>query len=219
MPTAIFMKSAARPTDFPPDEGREVAFVGRSNSGKSTAVNLVTGTHKLARVSKTPGRTQHLNFFRSAKAGASSTCRARVSSRAPDDRRFGGGSLEAYLRERRVARWARSDDGHSPRRDDARRHLLRWLGPRSCRGGAVDEGRQAEPQRGRQARAQARRRARPCGQADAIFGPHGRRGRDGASVARDWLGPPNKKAPGAGFRGRTRGIDPGGVGRDLQTPH
>ena len=63
MPTAVFLKSAARPADFPPDTGREVAFVGRSNSGKSTAVNVVTGARKLARVSKTPGRTQLLNFF------------------------------------------------------------------------------------------------------------------------------------------------------------
>lgn len=63
MTTAVFLKSAARPADFPADTGREVAFVGRSNSGKSTAVNAVTGARKLARVSKTPGRTQLLNFF------------------------------------------------------------------------------------------------------------------------------------------------------------
>jgi GTP-binding protein len=60
---AVFLKSAASPADFPSDTGREVAFVGRSNSGKSTAVNAVTGTRKLARVSKTPGRTQLINFF------------------------------------------------------------------------------------------------------------------------------------------------------------
>jgi GTP-binding protein len=59
----IFLKSAAEPTDFPDDSGREVAFVGRSNSGKSTAINLVAGVRKLARVSKTPGRTQLINFF------------------------------------------------------------------------------------------------------------------------------------------------------------
>ena len=63
MTSAVFLKSAATPADFPADTGREVAFVGRSNSGKSTAVNLITGTRKLARVSKTPGRTQLLNFF------------------------------------------------------------------------------------------------------------------------------------------------------------
>ncbi|HUO66100.1 MAG TPA: ribosome biogenesis GTP-binding protein YihA/YsxC [Gammaproteobacteria bacterium] len=63
MPTPIFIKSAAAPADFPPDDGREVAFVGRSNSGKSTALNLLAGVRKLARVSKTPGRTQLVNFF------------------------------------------------------------------------------------------------------------------------------------------------------------
>jgi len=58
-----FIKSAAMPADFPADVGREVAFVGRSNSGKSTALNLVAGVRNLARVSKTPGRTQLANFF------------------------------------------------------------------------------------------------------------------------------------------------------------
>jgi GTP-binding protein len=61
--TPIFIKSAAAPADFPSDDGREVAFVGRSNSGKSTALNLIAGVRKLARVSKTPGRTQLVNFF------------------------------------------------------------------------------------------------------------------------------------------------------------
>ena len=63
MSTPIFIKSAAAPKDFPADDGREVAFVGRSNSGKSTALNLLAGVRKLARVSKTPGRTQLVNFF------------------------------------------------------------------------------------------------------------------------------------------------------------
>jgi GTP-binding protein len=63
VPTPIFIKSAAAPTHFPNDDGREVAFVGRSNSGKSTALNLLAGVRKLARVSKTPGRTQLINFF------------------------------------------------------------------------------------------------------------------------------------------------------------
>ena len=59
----MFLKSAASPKDFPGDQGREAAFVGRSNSGKSTALNLMVGARKLARVSKTPGRTQLVNFF------------------------------------------------------------------------------------------------------------------------------------------------------------
>jgi GTP-binding protein len=61
--TPVFIKSAAARADFPSDDGREIAFVGRSNSGKSTALNVLAGVHKLARVSKTPGRTQLLNFF------------------------------------------------------------------------------------------------------------------------------------------------------------
>ena len=48
---------------LPPDRGPEVAFVGRSNSGKSSAINAITGRKGLAFVSKTPGRTQSINFF------------------------------------------------------------------------------------------------------------------------------------------------------------
>src|SRR5262249_49513156 len=62
-PDARFMLSAAAPAQFPRDEGIEVAFAGRSNAGKSTAINAITQRHSLARTSKTPGRTQLLNFF------------------------------------------------------------------------------------------------------------------------------------------------------------
>jgi GTP-binding protein len=48
----------------PPDTGLEVAFAGRSNSGKSSALNVITSQKALARTGKTPGRTQHINFFR-----------------------------------------------------------------------------------------------------------------------------------------------------------
>jgi GTP-binding protein len=60
---ARFLKSAAGAADFPPDRGAEIAVVGRSNSGKSSAINRIVGHGKLARVSKTPGRTQLINFF------------------------------------------------------------------------------------------------------------------------------------------------------------
>jgi GTP-binding protein len=60
---ATFIKSASSAGDFPADQGAEVAFVGRSNSGKSSSINRITGQGKLARVSKTPGRTQLINFF------------------------------------------------------------------------------------------------------------------------------------------------------------
>jgi GTP-binding protein len=58
-----FMTSAASPTQFPPDAGAEVAFAGRSNAGKSSAINALMQRRGLARVSKTPGRTRLLNFF------------------------------------------------------------------------------------------------------------------------------------------------------------
>jgi GTP-binding protein len=50
-------------SDMPPDRGSEVAFAGRSNAGKSTAINALANRRKLAFVSKTPGRTQAINFF------------------------------------------------------------------------------------------------------------------------------------------------------------
>jgi GTP-binding protein len=62
-PGARFLISAASPTQFPEDEGREVAFAGRSNAGKSTAINAITARKALARTSKTPGRTRLINFF------------------------------------------------------------------------------------------------------------------------------------------------------------
>lgn len=60
---ATFIKSAAGAAGFPDDAGVEVAVVGRSNSGKSSAINRIVAHGKLARVSKTPGRTQLINFF------------------------------------------------------------------------------------------------------------------------------------------------------------
>ena len=61
--SAQFLTSAQRVDQCPPDSGAEVAFVGRSNAGKSSAINRLTRNGKLARTSKTPGRTQLLNFF------------------------------------------------------------------------------------------------------------------------------------------------------------
>ncbi len=60
---ARFETSAARLDQCPADEGAEVAFAGRSNAGKSSAINALTQQTGLARTSKTPGRTQLINFF------------------------------------------------------------------------------------------------------------------------------------------------------------
>jgi GTP-binding protein len=60
---AKFINSSPHLKDTPPDQGMEVAFAGRSNAGKSSAINTLTRQNGLARISKTPGRTQMLNFF------------------------------------------------------------------------------------------------------------------------------------------------------------
>lgn len=60
---AEFIISAPTLADCPADTGLEVAFAGRSNAGKSSAINTLTGNKRMARTSKTPGRTQLLNFF------------------------------------------------------------------------------------------------------------------------------------------------------------
>ena len=62
-PAVQFLTSSWQPGQFPPDQGVEVAFAGRSNAGKSSALNAITGRKDLARTSKTPGRTQLINFF------------------------------------------------------------------------------------------------------------------------------------------------------------
>lgn len=62
--SAEFLTSASKFSQCPPDEGWEVAFAGRSNAGKSSAINSLTNNKKLAKTSRTPGRTQLINFFR-----------------------------------------------------------------------------------------------------------------------------------------------------------
>lgn len=60
---AVFLQSAAKLSQCPTDMVAEVAFAGRSNAGKSSAINTLTDNKKLARTSKTPGRTQLINYF------------------------------------------------------------------------------------------------------------------------------------------------------------
>jgi GTP-binding protein len=61
--SARFVKSAKQPNDFPKDRIPEIAFCGRSNSGKSSLLNALTNSRGLARTSSSPGRTQLINFF------------------------------------------------------------------------------------------------------------------------------------------------------------
>jgi len=61
---AQFLRSASAEKDFPNDIAAEIAFCGRSNAGKSSAINALCNQNSLARTSKTPGRTQLINFFK-----------------------------------------------------------------------------------------------------------------------------------------------------------
>jgi GTP-binding protein len=61
--TARFLTTASRLDQLPPTELAEIAFVGRSNAGKSTAINRLAQQKRLAYASRTPGRTQHINLF------------------------------------------------------------------------------------------------------------------------------------------------------------
>ena len=62
-PDAVFLTSAHEARQFVPDSGAEVAFAGRSNAGKSSAINTILSRRNFARTSKSPGRTQLINFF------------------------------------------------------------------------------------------------------------------------------------------------------------
>jgi GTP-binding protein len=64
----VFVKGCVRIADLPPPDRAEIAFAGRSNVGKSSLINALTGTRDLARTSNTPGRTQELNIFEAADA-------------------------------------------------------------------------------------------------------------------------------------------------------
>jgi GTP-binding protein len=64
----VFVKGCVRIADLPPMDRTEIAFAGRSNVGKSSLINALTGNGNLARTSNTPGRTQELNIFESADA-------------------------------------------------------------------------------------------------------------------------------------------------------
>ena len=127
---ARFLTSAAKPVDFPPEAGPELAFAGRSNVGKSSAINALAGRKRLAFFSKTPGRTQTINFFdlgdraRLADLPGYGYATAPKSLRASWDALIGG-----YLRERRslAAVVVLMDARHPLTAND--RNFLEWLRP------------------------------------------------------------------------------------------
>lgn len=101
---ARFLISAAQLEQLPAADRPELAFAGRSNAGKSSALNKLCGRRALARVSKTPGRTQLLNFFELAH-GRLVDLPGYGFAKAPRSLREGWGELiEGYLQSRRCLR-------------------------------------------------------------------------------------------------------------------
>lgn len=99
-----FLLSAPHARAFPPDDRPEIAFAGRSNAGKSSALNVLCGRRGLARTSKTPGRTQALNFF-AAGPGRLVDLPGYGFARVPPKVRAAWQSLvEGYLARRRGLR-------------------------------------------------------------------------------------------------------------------
>lgn len=230
---AKFLTSASSPGGFPRDEVPEVAFVGRSNSGKSSAINAITGDKKLARVSKTPGRTQLVNFFEVAPGRRVVDLPGYGFAKvAPSVREHWRGLIDAYLRRRPnlkglcvtldIRRGV--TEGDELMLEWARRLELPVLAlltkaDKLSRGAALAAERAAAARLGE------------AGAAVLFSAPKGTGVQEARARLGAWLGLPpptapggsghaagarsaggeKKKAPGAGFRGHTRGTSPGGV--------
>ncbi len=100
-PEAQFIKSANAPGQFVRDVGAEVAFAGRSNAGKSSAINIIVNRRQFARTSKTPGRTQLINLFEHAGGGTIVDLPGYGYAKVPGHvRKDWGAMIEGYLLER-----------------------------------------------------------------------------------------------------------------------
>ena len=160
---AHFLSSAATVTDFPPEAGPELAFAGRSNVGKSSAINALAGRKRLAFSSKTPGRTQMINFFDLGDAGpAGRPARATAMPAFPQALRASWDALiGGYLTGRRslVGVVVLMDARRPLTAND--RNFLEWLRPVGCAapGTAVEGGQAVARRAGKNAGAHAPRRS------------------------------------------------------------
>lgn len=128
---ARFIIAAAQPHQWPPGNGVEVAFAGRSNVGKSSAINTITGRRALARTSKTPGRTQQIVFFDLGGGARLVDLPGYGYARVPERLRASWAALiERYLSEREALRGLilLMDARHPLTALD--RQLLDWCQPR-----------------------------------------------------------------------------------------
>lgn len=123
-----FIKSAYKPADWPHDAVPEIAFLGRSNVGKSSLLNSLLGVRGLARTSSTPGRTQALNFFLINKSFRFVDLPGYGYAKAPKALRAEwSAAAEEYLakREQLVLSIHIVDSRHEPSKQDLQLH--EWL--------------------------------------------------------------------------------------------
>lgn len=127
---AVFEISAAKLSDLPLPSGAEIAFAGRSNSGKSSAINTLARRTRLAFVSKTPGRTQLINFFRLVNGAFLVDLPGYGYADVPEEiRRQWQGVLAAYLTRRTsICGMVLIMDARRPL-TDLDRQMLEWFGP------------------------------------------------------------------------------------------
>ena len=125
---ATFLASADRLARCPEDDAPEAVFVGRSNAGKSSALNRLAGQRRLARVSKTPGRTQLINFFTVVGGGRLVDLPGYGYARASKTRREAWGrAVDEYLSARaNVVGVVLVMDIRHPLRE-ADEHMIAWI--------------------------------------------------------------------------------------------
>jgi GTP-binding protein len=126
--SAEFLKSAFKEDDWPRDSKPEIAFLGRSNVGKSSLINSLLAVHGLARTSSTPGRTQSLNFFDINQTFRFVDFPGFGYARVPREIKSSWGEMAtSYLAKRRqlVLSIHLVDSRHEPTKQDLQLH--EWL--------------------------------------------------------------------------------------------
>lgn len=127
---AVFSTSAEKLSDLPQPAAAEIVFAGRSNAGKSSAINTLAGKTRLAFVSKTPGRTQLINFFRLRNGAFLVDLPGYGYADVPEKmRRHWKSVLAAYLTRRpSICGLVLIMDARRPL-TDLDRQMLEWFGP------------------------------------------------------------------------------------------
>jgi GTP-binding protein len=196
-PNARFLISAAAAGQFPADRGAEVAFAGRSNAGKSSAINAIVGRQGLARTSKTPGRTRLINFFELSPHQRIVDLPGYGYASAPESERRTWPRLIEALRAREALRGlfvivdARRGIGEG---DEA---LLEWALPRQRVHVLLSKADKLTRNEGRQALAAAAG-ALASRATLQLFSAHSRAGLEEAqNVLRSWLSPGTGTCPAA----------------------